>query len=73
MDVEIWLDFALQRPKVKLLPLTPKIAVFSTRLPRDFHRDPAVRLIVASSLSHQAALFSKDEKIHKWGYLQVIW
>ena len=73
MDVEIWLDFALQRPKVKLLPLIPEIAVLSTRLPGDFHGDPADRLIVASSLTHQAALISKDQKIHKWGYLQVIW
>ncbi|NER93143.1 MAG: type II toxin-antitoxin system VapC family toxin [Symploca sp. SIO1B1] len=73
MDVQIWIDLALQRPKVILLPLTPEIAVLSTRLPGNFHGDPADRLIVASSLVHQAALVSKDAEIQQWGYLQVIW
>jgi PIN domain nuclease of toxin-antitoxin system len=73
MDVQVWIDIALQRPKVKLLPLTPEIAVLSTRLPGDFHGDPSDRLIVASSLVHKAPLVSKDKKIQNWQYLQVIW
>jgi PIN domain nuclease of toxin-antitoxin system len=73
MDVQIWIDAALQRPKVSLLPLTPEIAVLSTRLPGDFHGDPSDRLIVASSLVHKAALVSKDGKIQSCQYLQVIW
>ena len=73
MDVQVWIDLALQRPKVKLLPLTPEIAVLSTRLPGNFHGDPSDRLIVASSLVHKAPLVSKDEKIQNWQYLQVIW
>jgi PIN domain nuclease of toxin-antitoxin system len=56
MDVEVWIDLALQHPKVKLLPLTPAIAVLSTRLPGDFHGDPADRFIVATSLIQQAPL-----------------
>lgn len=73
MDVQIWMSLAFQNPKVKLLPLTPEIAVLSTRLPGEFHGDPADRLIVASSLVHQVSLISKDEKIKRWGYLPVIW
>lgn len=73
MDVQVWIDIALQRPKMKLLALNPEIAVLATRLPGNFHGDPADRLIVASSLHHQSALVSKDEKIHSWGYAQVIW
>lgn len=73
MDVQVWLDVALQRPKVKLLPLTPEIAVLSTRLPGDFHGDPSDRLIVASCLVYKAPLVSKDEKIKNWQYIQVIW
>lgn len=73
MDVQIWMSLAFQHPKVKLLPLTPEIAVLSTRLPGEFHGDPADRLIVASSLLHQVPLISKDEKITRWGYLPVIW
>lgn len=73
MDVSIWLDLALQYPKVQLLELTPEIAVLSTRLPGKFHGDPADRLIVASSLQHKALLVSIDEKIQNWKHIQVIW
>ncbi len=73
MDVEVWINLALEHPKVRLLPLTPQIAVLSTRLPGEFHGDPADRLIVATALTHQAPLISKDRKIQAWGYLQVIW
>ncbi|MEX6777060.1 type II toxin-antitoxin system VapC family toxin [Limnospira fusiformis] len=73
VDVEVWIELALQRRKVTLLPLTPKIAVLATRLPGGFHGDPADRLIVASCLVNQAALISKDEKIQEWSYLEVIW
>jgi PIN domain nuclease of toxin-antitoxin system len=73
MDVQIWLNLALQHPKIQLLPLTPEIAVLSTRLPGTFHGDPADRLIVSSSLVYKALLLSKDEKIQQWGYIRVIW
>lgn len=73
MDVEVWINLALQRPKVELLPLTAEIAVLSTRLPGHFHGDPADRLIVASSLSSNAQLLTKDEKITAWGYASVSW
>ncbi|ELS00051.1 type II toxin-antitoxin system VapC family toxin [Gloeocapsa sp. PCC 73106] len=73
MDVQIWMNLAFQHPLAQLLPLTPEVAVLSTRLPGDFHGDPADRLIVASSLVHKVSLVSKDEKIQKWGYLPVIW
>ena len=73
MDVQILIDLAFQHPKTQLLPLSPEIAVLSTRLPGDFHGDPADRLIVASCLVHKTPLISKDEKIQKWGYLPIIW
>ncbi|MFO8038917.1 MAG: type II toxin-antitoxin system VapC family toxin [Sodalinema sp.] len=73
MDVQAWINLALQRPRLKLLPLTPEIAVLSTRLPGNFHGDPADRLIVATSLVYDASLISKDEKIRIWPYLDVIW
>ena len=73
MDVEAWINLALEHPKVRLLPLTPQIAVLSTRLPGNFHGDPGDRLIVATALNHKVPLISKDRKIQEWGYLQVIW
>jgi PIN domain nuclease of toxin-antitoxin system len=36
-----WFDQALRYPGVRILELTPAIAVESTQLPGHFHRDPA--------------------------------
>ncbi len=44
-----WLREALRYPGVRLLELTPDIAVASTTLPGDFHRDPADQIIVATA------------------------
>lgn len=73
MDVQVWIDLALQHPIVKLLPLTPEIAVRSTRLPGDFHGDPADRIIVATSLTHNGTLITKDQKITDWGFIPICW
>ena len=73
MDVQVWMEIAFQNPKVKLLPLIPEIAVLSTRLPGNFHGDPADRLIAAASLFYQVPIVSKDEKIQLCKYLQTIW
>lgn len=61
--VEEWFDLALQYPGVKLLELTPTIAVDSTRLPGQFHRDPADQIIVATARTYQCPLVTSDEKI----------
>jgi len=73
MDVQVWLNISLDHPKTQLLPLNPEIAVLSTRLPGNFHSDPADRLIIATCLTYQAPLLSKDSLIQKWGYINVIW
>ncbi|HAE40482.1 MAG TPA: PIN domain nuclease [Candidatus Riflebacteria bacterium] len=73
MDVQAWLEIALQHKRVRLLELTPEIAVLATRLPGKFHGDPADRIIVATSLIHKACLVTKDEKIREWGYAQTMW
>jgi PIN domain nuclease of toxin-antitoxin system len=73
MDAQVWIDLALQNEKVQLIPLSPEIAVLSTRLPEDFHGDPADRLIVASSLVYKAPLISKDSKISSCNFVRTVW
>jgi PIN domain nuclease of toxin-antitoxin system len=72
MDVVKWLDVALQFPNVQLIPLSPRIAALSTRL-EGLHGDPADRLIVATSLVHEAPLVTKDQKITAWGGVSTLW
>jgi len=73
IDVQDWIDLALQRPKARTIPLDPRIAVLSTRLPGDFHADPADRLIVATCLTYGIPLITRDQRIANWQQVSVIW
>lgn len=73
IDVQLWINQALKYPGIKLLSLKPEIAVLSTRLPGNFHGDPADRIIAATCLYHKSSLISKDRKIQAWGSVNVIW
>ncbi len=72
-DVEAWLDDAVAQPRVELLPVTPAIAVRSTRLSARFHGDPADRLIAATAIVEGAPLVSADEKLRAFAAIDVIW
>ena len=63
MPVEDWIEQALAYPKVMVVPLSPLIAVESTRLPPPFHKDPADELIVASARVLSCPLLTYDGKI----------
>jgi PIN domain nuclease of toxin-antitoxin system len=39
-SVNAWIESALSRPGLELLPLTPSIVIESTKLPEPCHRDP---------------------------------
>ncbi len=73
IDVGLWINLALQKNKVKIIPLTPEIAVLSTRLPEEFHGDPADRIIAATSLTFKAPLVTKDSKMLNYSFLKTIW
>lgn len=67
-----WLDQALAYPGVRLLDLTPRIAVESTLLPGTFHRDPADQMIVATALIHNCPLMTVDAKILAYPHVQKV-
>lgn len=62
--VEDWVRMNL-RPPVTLQPLTPGIALASTRL-EDFHGDPVDRMLVATALTTGQPLVTADRKILEW-------
>ncbi len=66
-----WLDLALLQPGLELLPLTPAIAVESTRLPQPFHRDPADQIVVATARHHGIPLLTYDGKILEYPHVQL--
>lgn len=72
LPIDQWIPQALAYPGIRLLELTPEIAVESTRLPQPFHKDPADQLIVATARIHQMPLITSDTKIRAYPHVQLL-
>lgn len=72
LPVEVWLRQALAEPGIRLLPLTPAIAVESTRLPPPFHRDPTDQIIVATARAYSCSLVTVDGRIRAYPHVQLL-
>ncbi len=67
-----WMTQALDPSWVQLLPLTPEIAIESTRLPQPFHKDPADQIIVATARILDCPLVTCDTKIRAYSHVQLL-
>jgi PIN domain nuclease of toxin-antitoxin system len=70
-----WVRRALTAPGLSLLPLSPEVAAESTRLPGDFHGDPADRIIIATARVNAGTLLTKDRRLlayAKAGYVKAM-
>jgi PIN domain nuclease of toxin-antitoxin system len=65
LDVPLreWLDAAAHPRSVRLVSITPQIAAEVAALPTSFHRDPADRVIVATSRVLKLPLLTRDRLI----------
>ena len=70
--VEEWIEQALAYPGVQLLQLTPRIAIESTQLPGNFHRDPADQMIVATARVWGCPLLTVDDRILKYLHVTLL-
>jgi PIN domain nuclease of toxin-antitoxin system len=70
--LDAWLESIEFHPLITVLPLTSKIAAESVRLGDDFPRDPADQIIVATARCHGLTLITADERIRKWGKVNVV-
>jgi PIN domain nuclease of toxin-antitoxin system len=70
---EEWLERALDMPRLRIVPLSPKIAYQSTILPDSFHTDPADQIIVATAREEAATIITKDKQIHNYHHVSSIW
>ena len=71
-DVAEWIGAALGLPGVRLEPLSPAIAVASTRLPWEVHGDPADRILLATARHLDATLVTIDSQILGYGKLGFV-
>ena len=65
VPLEEWLDAAAHPRSVRVLPITPAVARATAALPDTFHRDPADRLIVATSRVHAIPVLTHDQRIRQ--------
>lgn len=73
MDVADWLACVDQIETLSFVPVDNTIAVKSTELPGEFHKDPADRIIVATARKVAAPLVTADEKILAYPHVRTIW
>jgi PIN domain nuclease of toxin-antitoxin system len=67
MSCSQWVREALATPGLSLVPLSPEIALESSRLPGQFHGDPADRILVATARTNGGRLITKDRKLLEYG------
>lgn len=68
LDLQDWLDNALQGSDVTCIPIDRKIAIIAANLP-EHHRDPADRLIIATTIHLNAHLLSLDSSFPAYSEL----
>lgn len=73
MGVDDWLQTASDIDGVRFVPVDNEIAIESTRLPGEFHKDPADRMIVALARHLNAPLVTADTKIQNYKHVRSIW
>ena len=73
MDVDSWLAEVDKIPAVEFVPVDNSVAVKSTCLPGEFHKDPADRMIVALARQLSFPLITADEKILSYKHVKTIW
>ena len=73
MDVSSWLATVAEIERVKFLPVDMEIANKSVVLPGEFHKDPADRMIVATSRKLAVPVVTQDEKIRSYPNVKTIW
>lgn len=66
-DVGEWVQAALSVPGIRLEPISPEVAVASTRLPGALPPDPADRLIAATARHLGSPLITADRLLLDYG------
>jgi Uncharacterized protein conserved in bacteria len=72
VSLEKWFNQALSYPGVRVIELTSEIATESTRLPGEFHKDPADQIIVATARVLKCRLVTSDERILGYPHVKTM-
>lgn len=75
MEPPAWFARVMREPGAAEAQFTHEIAMASTRLPGDFHRDPADRFLVATARALNVPIVTRDEDMEayaKAGHVKLI-
>lgn len=68
-----WMTDALSIPRVRLLPLTPAVAVAAMKLGDDVQGEPSDRIIIATAVLDAATLVTRDAEILGYPGVRAVW
>jgi PIN domain nuclease of toxin-antitoxin system len=66
------MENALFSDGIEYINITPEIAIESTKLPGEFHKDPADQLIVATATIFDISLLTLDKKILDYKHVKTM-
>lgn len=72
-SIDDWLAAVAEIDGVRFVPVENEVAIQSTRLPGEFHPDPADRMIVALARHVSAPLITADGRIRSYKHVKTIW
>ena len=72
-DVLAWIQKSLSLPEMKLLELTPAIAVLATQIDSGKTTDPADKIIMATAKFYGSPLVTKNSAMLESRTIQTIW
>ena len=73
MDLDSWYARARAYPGIDIVELSADDAIESTRLPGDFHRDPADQMIVALARRLGSRLITRHRRILAYEHVNAVW
>ena len=68
-QLRTWVQETLQSLHAETIPVTSEIALAAYELPREFHRDPADRILAATAVVHDLTLMTADDRILAYPHL----
>ena len=69
---DVFFDEIESAAQIQILPISARVALESTRLGSDFHKDPADQIIVATARVHGLRLVTCDERILRSRLVSVV-
>jgi PIN domain nuclease of toxin-antitoxin system len=73
IPVDVWITHVQELPWLSFIPVDNRIAVSSVYLDGFPHRDPADRIIVATTLSLNGTLVTADARLRAYKPLRTAW